>query len=125
LQQAHYLKQLLLYVRLTDETESRVFRVFPVGPMVSFSRPEVQMDKESNLHLLFQSGARAFIYAVINPNGHITIRQTHGYAGTRPVLKGRDDGQIFVSGGTRRMTADDLPAPSAATSTNDVQAPKL
>ena len=125
LQQANYLKRLLLYVRLTDETENHVFKVFPVGPLVSFSHPEVQLDKQSNLHLLFQTGARAFIYAVINPNGQILMRQTHDYARTRPVLKTQEDGQIFVSGGTRRITADDLPAPSAVRSTNDVQAPKL
>jgi len=125
LQQANYLKRLLLYVRLTDETENRVFKVFPVGPLVSFSRPEVQLDKRSNLHLLFQIGARAFIYAVINPDGQIVVRQTHDYARTRPVLKSQEDGQIFVSGGTRRITADDLPASSGAGSTNDVPAPRL
>ncbi len=38
LQQANCLKRLLLYVRLTDPDERRVFRVFPVGPLVSFSR---------------------------------------------------------------------------------------
>lgn len=125
LQQANYLKRLLLYVRLTDETENRVFKVFPIGPLVSFSRPEVQLDKQSNLHLLFQTGARAFIYTVINPSGQILVRQTHDYARTRPVLKSQEDGQIFVSGGVRRITADDLPASSAAGSTNDFQAPKL
>jgi hypothetical protein len=125
LQQANYLKRLLLYVRLTDETENRVFKVFPVGPLVSFSRPEVQLDKQSHLHLLFQTGARAFLYAVINPNGQIVVRQTHDYARTRPVLKSQEDGQIFVSGGTRRVTSDDIPVSSAASSTNDVQAPKL
>ena len=125
LQQANYLKRLLLYVRVTDETENHVFKVFPVGPLVSFSRPEVQLDKRSNLHLLFQTGARAFIYAEINPNGQLLVRQTHDYARTRPVLKSQEDGQIFVSGGTRRITADDLPASSAASSTNDVPAPKL
>jgi hypothetical protein len=125
LQQATYLKRLLLYVRLTDETENRVFKVFPIGPLVSFSHPEIQIDKASNLHVLFQTGARAFVYAVINPNGQIVVRQTHEYTRTRPALKSAEDGQILVSGGTRRIKADDVPAPSAATSTNDVQEPKL
>jgi hypothetical protein len=125
LQQANYLKRLLLYVRVTDETENHVFKVFPIGPLVSFSRPEVQLDKRSNLHLLFQTGAHAFIYAEINPNGQLLVRQTHDYARTRPVLKSQEDGQIVVSGGARRITADDLPASSAASSTNDVPAPKL
>jgi len=125
LQQAHYLKRLLLYVRLTDETESHVFKVLPVGPLVSFSRPEVQLDKQSNLHLLFQTGARAFIYAMINPDGQILVRQTHDYARTRPRLTSQDDGQILVSGGARRISSSDLPVPSAGNSTNDVETPKL
>src|SRR5260221_7658986 len=40
LQEARYLRsQLMLYFRLTDASGGRAFRVFPVGPMVSFSNP--------------------------------------------------------------------------------------
>src|SRR5258708_3232921 len=54
LQQANYLKgQLRLYLSLTDGSGARVFRVVPVGTMVSFSRPEAQLDKASDLHLLY------------------------------------------------------------------------
>ncbi len=111
LQQANYRKQLKLYLRLTDLNEQRVFRVFPLGPLVSFSQPEAQVDKASYLHALFQTGARSFLFYVINPEGEVIVRQTHDYAATRPTLRGSDEGRIFVAGGARRVTAGDVPPP--------------
>jgi hypothetical protein len=94
-----------------------------LGSLVSFSRPEAQIDKESNLHVLFQTGARSFNYSMVSPDGILRVRQTHDYTGTRPALK-INDGRIRVSGGMRRSTSTDLPPPLAALSTNDVKSPK-
>jgi hypothetical protein len=104
-------KRLRLYLRLTDETESKVLRVFTIGPMVGFSQPEPQVDQHSHLHLLYQDGANTFSYTVINPDGEVIARQTYEYAGARPRLRVGKDGNIEVSGGVRRMTNSDLPAP--------------
>jgi hypothetical protein len=109
LQQANYLKHLKLYVRVSDQDETRVFRVQPLGDMVSFSQPEPQVDKSSNLHVLWQTGARGFAYRVVNPNGQIIVRQTYDYTLTRPHLRLNEDGQIIVGGGIRRYMRDDLP----------------
>lgn len=121
LQQAH-LKRLTLYVRVTDEHENVTYRLLPVGPLVSFSHPEPQLDKESNLHLLFQTGARSFSYSVVAPKGDLLLRQTHDYSRTRPVLRRAEDGRIYVAGGQRRFAADDLPPPVTANPTNNVSA---
>jgi len=121
LQQAN-VKHLTLYVRITDESEHKTFKLVPVGQMVSFSRPEPQVDKESNLHLLFQSGARSFVYAVVTPAGDIILRQRHDYAGTRPTLRSGDNGRIGVAGGQRFFSRDDVPPPIAMGSTNNVSA---
>lgn len=124
LQQANYLKtQLKLYLRLTDVSESKVIKVFPIGPMVSFGRPEPQLDKFNNLHVLYQDGARQFSYTVINPDGDVIIRQTYDYVNARPRLQMGEDGKLTVIGGVRRMTADDVPSPKAPT--NEIQRPKL
>jgi len=110
LQQANYLKnELKLYLRLTDTTEARVFRVFAIGPMVSFGRPEAQVDSRSNLHVLYQYGKTAFRYTVINPEGDILLRRTYDIGPTRPRLALDAAGQIGVAGGLRRITPDDLP----------------
>ena len=113
LQQAIYLKQMRLYLRLTDSTGTTVFRVFPIAPMVSFSKPEAQVDKLSNLHVLHQIYARSFNYSVINPDGEVIQQQVYDYTSTRPVLKTDAYGKIFISGGVQRLTAHDLPKPVA------------
>jgi hypothetical protein len=124
LQQASYRKELKLYLRLTDATEQKVFRVFPLGPLVSFSQPEAQVDKASQLHVLCQTGARAFLFHVINPDGQVFLRQTYDYSTTRPTLRATDDGRIFVAGGMRRETAGDIPAsPKGGTAVTSNLAP--
>ena len=120
LQQATFLKQLKLYVRITDLSENQVFRVVAAGSTVSFSRPEHEIDRESNLHLLFQTGARSFSYCKISPDGDLLLRQTHDYSPDRPVLRLNENGRVQVTGGARRLVSDDFP-PAAPTSTNDVK----
>jgi len=116
LQQASYLKaQLRLYFRLTDASGVRTFRVFPIGPMVSFSRPEPQVDKFSNLHLLYQDGSHSFNYTVINPDGEVIAHRTYDYVDKRPRLQPDEDGKILVAGGIRRVSPTDVPPTKAAT----------
>jgi hypothetical protein len=116
LQQANYLRsQLRLYVRLTDASGTKTFRVFPVGPMVSFSRPEPQVDKFSNLHLLYQDGAHSFNYTVVNPDGEVIARRTYDYVENRPRLQPDEGGKILVTGGVRRVSPTDVPPWKPAT----------
>lgn len=131
LQQAPAQNRLVLYVRITDAGERRVFKVVPIGTLVSFSRPEVQLDRQSRLHLLFQTGARAFLYTLVDPSGLILLRQTYDYTQTRPMLKGDEQGEISVVGGARRLTAGDIPSepppappPPPSPATNEVPTPK-
>jgi hypothetical protein len=117
LQQANYLKnQLRLYLRVSA-ADGRVLKLMNVGPMISFGQPEPQLDAQNSLHLLYQNGARTFDYRVINPDGEIKVRQTYEYTDTRPRLRLDDNGKIIVVGGTRRLTADDLPV-TTESSTN-------
>lgn len=113
LQQANYLKQLMLYCRLTDKT-GKVYRILPIGPMLSFGQPEPQVDKFSNLHVLYQDGPRSFNYTVINPEGNVLLRQTYMYTPSRPRLAVGKNGMIEVIGGTRRITSRDIPPPKMA-----------
>jgi hypothetical protein len=110
LQQANYLrKQLVLYCRLTDRS-GKLNTVFPIGPMLSFGHPTPQVDRLSNLHVLYQNGPRSFNYTVINPDGEVTLRQTYDMP-PRPRLQADEDGNISVAGGRRRVKPDDVPPP--------------
>jgi hypothetical protein len=125
LQQANYLgTQPRLYMKVTDTAETRVFKVFPIGNLVSFSRPEPQLDRWSNLHLLYQDGARSFSYTVITPDGELVLRQTFDGSNSRPRLRMDQDEKFMVFGGTRRVTPNDLPV-VAKSAKDDVKQPKL
>lgn len=113
LEQANYLRsQLRLYMRLTEESSHRVLKVVVLGPMVSFGMPDAQLDRLSNLHVVYQNGARSFSYQVFNPNGDLILRQTHEYGDSRPRLATDSKGNIGVVGGVRRPTFSDVPLAS-------------
>lgn len=112
LQQAKLTKgQMQLYLRITDAAHLKTYYVQPVGPMVSFSRPEPQVDKASCLHVLYQSGPQAFTYVEFDPCGELRARQTYDYVTSRPRLGADEDGNIIVVGGLRRTTPQDFPPP--------------
>jgi hypothetical protein len=114
LEKATYYRDLKLYLRITESTGNKTLRVFPVDRMVSFSNPEAQIDGLSNLHILHQTGARAFNYSVFNPDGDLVARQTYQYTATRPTLRKNDDGKIYVHGGIRLISSKDFPTATAS-----------
>ncbi len=121
LQEANYLRShLTLYVQVTDQA-GKINKVTPIGAMISFGQPEAQIDKVSNLHVLYQNGPRTYSYTVTNPNCEIITRQTYEYT-SRPKMVADDNGNITVEGGTRRVAPDDLPPPKSSVG-NDTSAP--
>lgn len=115
LQQANYLRgQIRLYVRVTDESGLKTYRLLPVGKMLSFSRPEPQVDAFSNLHLLYQDGPRTFSYTKYSPDGELLARQTYEMGNTRPRLFVDAEREIGVRGGFRLRLAADIPPPTPA-----------
>jgi len=120
---AQGLKHVRLYARVTDLDEHRVFRVVPLGQVVSFGKPETQVDKQSRLHVLFQNGPRSFLYAAFTPDGEWAVRQYHDYAETRPALRVSETGQVLVNGGFRRYTTADIPPTATAGADEPAKSP--
>lgn len=112
LQQANNVRsQIRLYARITDASEEHTFGVVPIGPMVSFSRPKALVDKESNLHVLYQSGPRSSIYCKLDPDGDVLIHEKREYGGSRPRLSVADDGTVSVIGGVRPLQPSESSPP--------------
>ncbi|MGO9585411.1 MAG: hypothetical protein ACLP2Y_04260 [Limisphaerales bacterium] len=110
LEEANYLhSQLRMYVQVSDESEIHIFKIHAIGPMVSFSQPEAQVDRFSHLHVIYQSGAHIFTYSMVSPDGDIVRQEIYDYFDTRPRLHIDDDGNITVLGGARRVKPDDVP----------------
>ena len=99
-----------LYIRVADQDETKIFRTFAIGTLVSFGSPDHQIDSSSRLHILSQYGARTFNYCVVDPEGELVVRNTYEYDNSfRPTLGISDEGQIMVKGGIRRKTEADIP----------------
>jgi hypothetical protein len=110
LEQANYLRtQLRLYLQVSDAAEARVYRVAALGPMVSFSQPEAQVDRMSQLHVLWQAGGQLFAYCLISPNGTVLQRESYDCFTSRPRLTINESGEVLVTGGTRRLHPAELP----------------
>jgi hypothetical protein len=109
--EANYLReQLRLYVQVSDRDSAQVFKVAPLGPLVSFSSPEAQVDRVSQLHVLWQTGAQTFSYTIVSPDGSVQSRDTYSNFNSRPRLTVDANGQVVVFGGVRRAKPSDLPA---------------
>ena len=91
-------KELRLFVRIAEEPESAVARVLPLGPVVSFATPEKFIDRKSDLHLLYQSGARSYDYFRITPQGTLAAKKTYDGSTSRPHLKIAEDGTATLHG---------------------------
>lgn len=110
LEKANYLKeQLRLYVQVGDGDGSRIYKVTALGPMVSFSQPEAQVDRLSRLNVLWQTGAQTFSYALVNPNGTLADQENYDNFYSRPRLVVDENGGVSVVGGTRRPKSGELP----------------
>jgi hypothetical protein len=110
LQEANYLhSQLRLYVRVSDRSGAQVFKVTPLGLLVAFNQPEAKIDRLSQLHVLWQTGAHMFYYCKVSPDGTVGDRETYDYVNSRPRLTINDTGEVLVSGGVLRMHVEDLP----------------
>ena len=110
LEQANYLKeQLRLYVQVSDAAEETVYKVTPLGPMVSFSHTEAQVDRQSRLNVLWQAGASSFSYSIVNPDGTVAVQDYYDNFYSRPRLTVNENGDVVVLGGTRRPKPTELP----------------
>ena len=107
---ANYLKsQLRLYAQVSDPSDARIYKVTNVGPLVSFSQPEAQVDRSGNLQVLYQCGASLFSYTVLDPHGEFVRREIFDYVNSRPRLSVDTNGDLTVIGGVRRLKPTEMP----------------
>lgn len=102
-------QQIMLYGRVSDRDGMEVYRVTKLGRFLTFSKPVAMIDRESQLHVLWQTGAKVFTYVQLDPRAELLVRQTHQYTSSKPDLHALDDGQVKVFGGTRIPNPYDLP----------------
>ena len=107
-----------LYVCVRDEKKGIVYGLLEMGSYIPLGEPGVRFDKEACLHLLYQSGPRAFGYVRVDPSAHVLDRAVYSDFSSKPELVSDLAGAVTVRGGEkifprseRMLTAEELNPP--------------
>jgi hypothetical protein len=88
-----------LYVRVEDKDTGIVYATESLGRIIAMDEPQVQLDRENQLHILHCSAPRSWAYTRIGLNGEVLAHSSFLEAKTRPRLFHAPDGEIVVRGG--------------------------
>ena len=107
-----------LYVCVRDNKKGIVYGLLEMGSYVPLGEPSVRFDKAACLHLLYQSGPRAFGYVRVDPSARVLDRAGYSDYSSKPELVSDLEGAVTVRGGEkvfprseRMLTTEDLNPP--------------
>lgn len=90
----------LLFVRVDEPDQNRVFSTLPLGEVVTYLEPETKFDREGNLHILHPQGKGFFRYSRISGSGKLLNQVDYNSSNqSRPSLVSSEEGMIMVTGG--------------------------
>jgi len=98
---AHRLPQsTAAYLRILDPDQNRVFATHRLGPLVTSSPPQVELDLNNEVHVLQMRSPRSYIYSHIGLNGEIRARAAYDQTPrSKPALRRGPGGEVMVVGG--------------------------
>ncbi len=89
-----------LYVRLIAEKTDLKIATFSLGYCIMVADPQVTLDKDNNMHVLFMAVPHIYSHVTVDTQGKILKRLYHReVAGDRPQLSLLADQSITVQGG--------------------------
>lgn len=92
--------QTQLYIRIEDKENGLVFCTAQLGRVITFNKPEVELDANNNIFILQNTSPKTFLFTKVSLDGKILERKD--YASTqqsRPSLVRGPSGQPEVVGG--------------------------
>ncbi len=88
----------LLHVCVRDEPHQLVYGLIPLGEFLSLTPPSAQVDKEGDLHVLYQTGPRSYGYVQVDPYAKILDKAVYSDFVSPPQLVVQA-GVVTVRGG--------------------------
>ena len=92
-------KDNMLYIRVQDKEAGLVYTTNQLGRVLLTYEPEVQLDKENQIHVLQLVGARTYVYSRIGLDGEWLGQTVYNVVTTKPTFKKTKDGNVIVIGG--------------------------
>lgn len=110
-----------LYLRIEDKDSGVIYCTHQLGRTLSFSKPQVELDPQNQVHVLQGIAPRQFIYTHVDLNGKVLERKEYdGSETARPMLARNVDGSIAVRGGMYVDAEAQAKAAASATPTPGV-----
>lgn len=88
-----------IYVRVEDKDNGIVYATYSLGHTIALDQPQVQIDRDNQLHVLHCAAPRTWAYSRIGLNGELLAHSSFMEAKSRPRLSHADDGTVTVRGG--------------------------
>jgi hypothetical protein len=111
-----------LYVCVREEKKGIVYGLLEMGSYIPLGEPSVRFDREACLHVLYQSGPRAFGYVRVDPSAKVLDRAAYSDFSSTPELVSDLQGTVTVHGGEkvsphpeRMLTTEELNPPPPPT----------
>ena len=109
----------LLFASVREDLAQAVYSLVPLGELLPTGAPQVRLDQQGHLHVLFQNGPRSFGYVHIDPAAKVLVRAAYSNFATWPELATKD-GAVTVVGGEQTypkaehiLSDDELKPPAA------------
>ena len=94
------LNTMSLYVRLIDDKSNLRLQTFRLGPITMAHDPQITLDRENNLQVLFLAQPHIYTHCVIAPDGALKKRSYYREEnGNRPQLSINTEGNAQIQGG--------------------------
>ncbi|MEM6911242.1 MAG: hypothetical protein AAF555_06620 [Verrucomicrobiota bacterium] len=95
-----HLDETEIYVRVKAARTQRVYATYSLGPVVMIKPPQVAIDRDSKLHLLYMGGPGLWLYSKVDVDGRFLGREFYKDQGVPlPKLATDSAGFVRVDGG--------------------------
>ena len=100
-----------LYVRIRDDSGHFEYGTFSLGTIILYRDPQVTVDGNNNLNILYMTAPRTYRHVTIDTNGRIVHQKVYEEEGSnRPRMLVSKAGSVNVRGGfLQEKTAPSLP----------------
>ena len=89
-----------LYVRVIDDKSNLRLHTFRLGPVSMAHDPQITMDRENQLQVLFLAQPGIYAHCVVTPDGKLKKRSYYrDVEGNRPSMSLDSNGNVAVAGG--------------------------
>lgn len=94
-----------VYVRVQDRDTGIVYATYSLGRSIAFEKPQAEIDRANQLHVLHCAAPRAWTYSRVGLNGELLGHSSFMETKTRPRLVRSANGEVAVQGGVIEASA--------------------